>query len=59
MASTATANMRRPDQTDDWVDEMKVRFDADELASFYDRFEPLEFTDDCLPVLPDETDKTA
>ena len=57
MASTGTANVSRPDQNDDWVDEMKVRFDADELASFYDRFAPLEFGDDCLPVFPDEADK--
>ncbi len=55
MASTATANGSRSDPSDDCLDEMKVRFDADELASFYDRFAPLEIGDDCIPYW-DETD---
>jgi hypothetical protein len=50
------ASADRPESggQDGWIDEMKVTFDADELASFYDRFLPLEIGEDGIPALPDD-----
>ncbi|MBI5507407.1 MAG: hypothetical protein HY903_01520 [Deltaproteobacteria bacterium] len=31
-----------PEAEPDWESEMKVTFDADELASFFDGFDPLD-----------------
>ena len=28
--------------SEEWLDEMKVTFDSEELASFFDSFDPLE-----------------
>jgi hypothetical protein len=39
------ANEKKPDR---W-EEMKVTFDSEELATFFDGFEPLEFGDDGFP----------
>jgi hypothetical protein len=45
--------MASEDTPRDWVDEMKVTFDAEELASFFDGFVPLEIGDDGFPCLPE------
>lgn len=37
---------------DRWVEEMKVTFDSEELASFFDAFEPLELGEDGFPSEP-------
>lgn len=56
MGSTVIASADRPASVQDgWVDEMAVTFDAAELASFYDRFEPLEIDEDGAPAFPDDS----
>ena len=40
------------DNQDRWTEEVQVTFDSQELAAFFDVFEPLEIGDDGFPRLP-------
>ena len=54
MASIATAELGLPCR-EDRLEEMKVTFDADELASFFDCFAPLEIDESGRPRVLGET----